>query len=358
MAPVVLSLRRHAAISTVVCVTGQHRGLLDNALGVFGISPDIDLDIMRPCQTPGDVTAAVLRRLEPVLVAEKPDLVLVHGDTTTSFAAALAAFYQSVPVGHVEAGLRTGDLMSPWPEEFNRRVVDLVARFLWAPTERAALSLRAEGVPSDRIAVTGNTVIDALILVRDRILLNPKLRLSLEAKVPAIDPGKKLILVTGHRRENFRGGLAEVCRALSELGRRPNVQILWPVHPNPAVRDAVAKHLADLPSIVVTEPLDYVSFIAQMMRAHFIVTDSGGIQEEAPSLGKPVLVTRNETERPEAIAAGTARLVGSHASRIIEEASRLLDDPAAHAAMAERSNPFGDGEAANRIAAAVASAAQ
>lgn len=354
MAPVVLALRRQSTVAPVVCVTGQHRAMLDEALAVFGITPDIDLNVMSPDQTPSAVTAAILHRLDPLLAAEKPELMLVHGDTTTSFAAALSAFYRSVPVGHVEAGLRTGNLMSPWPEEFNRRMVDLIAKFLWAPTEEAAKSLRAEGVPEERISVTGNTVVDALALVRERIMMDRQLRLSLEARVPEVDTNKRLILVTGHRRESFAGGIAEVCRALGELAKRPDVQILWPVHPNPTVRDAVARYLSDSPNIFVTEPLDYMAFVAQMMRAHLILTDSGGIQEEAPSLGKPVLVTRNETERPEAIEQGTARLVGSSSARISKEVSLLLDDPAAYSAMVARSNPFGDGQASERIALAVA----
>jgi UDP-N-acetylglucosamine 2-epimerase (non-hydrolysing) len=354
MAPVIHALRQTPDLKVIVCVTGQHRQMLDDALKVFNIQPDIDLDIMRPGQTLAAITTAILEGLDSVLQARKPDILLVHGDTTSSFAAALAGFYRRIPVGHVEAGLRTGNMGAPWPEEFNRRSIDLFAQLLWAPTKRASDALLLEGVEDKRISITGNTVIDALLIVRDQIVGNAELRQRLEAYLPPVDVHRKTILVTGHRRENFDGGIMGICLALNELAKRDDVQIVWPLHPNPAVREAVEQTLARSSNVKVTEPLDYVAFVAQMMRADFIITDSGGIQEEAPSLGKPVLVTRDETERPEAIEAGTALLVGTSSKRIVAEASRLLDDPKHYRMMASALNPFGDGQASKRIASDVA----
>lgn len=349
MAPVVLELRRRAEIETMVCVTGQHRGMLDDALDVFGIKPDVDLDIMRPGQTLASITSAVLDHLTPVITSFEPSRLLVHGDTTTSYAAATAGFYLGVPVGHVEAGLRTGNIMSPWPEEFNRRCVDMISDLLWAPTAAAAANLHVEGAPLDNVLVTGNTVIDAIRLVTERFASDADLKAALLARAPALNPGKRLLLVTGHRRESFGRGLAEICEALIQLADRPDVEIVWPVHPNPQVLQAVEGALRGRPNIHLTPPMDYLSFTALMTQAHIIITDSGGIQEEAPYLSKPVLVTRDETERPEAVAAGTAKLVGTSASRIFEEASRLLDDEDAYEQMASKTNPFGDGHAAIRI---------
>jgi UDP-N-acetylglucosamine 2-epimerase (hydrolysing) len=273
----------------------------------------------------------------------------VHGDTTTSYATALASFYQAVPVGHVEAGLRTENILAPWPEEFNRRSVDMIADMLWAPTETAGLALRNEGACPENVHVTGNTVVDAINLIKSKIENDASLRAALWTRLPRLEANKKLILVTGHRRESFGSGLAEVCQALNCLAGRKDVEIVWPVHPNPEVIRTVRSALQSRPNVHLIAPLEYVAFTALMMRAYIIVTDSGGIQEEAPSLSKPVLVTRNETERPEAIAAGTAKLVGTNAQVIVDTASLLLNDSAAYFTMAGRSNPFGDGTAAKRI---------
>ena len=349
MAPVLLELQSRPSIETIVCVTAQHREMLDEALRVFGIVPHYDLNIMRPAQMLAATTAAVLEGLTPLLVELKPAVVLVHGDTTTTFAASLASFYQGIPVGHVEAGLRTGNLAAPWPEEFNRRSVDMIADLLWAPTETAAQTLRREGAPAENVLVTGNTVVDAIAIVRARIEHDAELRERLWARLPRLDPGKKLVLVTGHRRESFGGGLAEICQALNQLAARPDVEIVWPVHPNPNVVGPVKDHLKARPNVHLTDPIEYLAFAVLMIASHIIITDSGGIQEEAPTLSKPVLVTRNETERPEAIAAGTAKLVGTSAQRIVEAASLLLDDDRAYSEMAGRENPFGDGHAAVRI---------
>jgi len=348
MAPIVLELRSRPSIETIVCVTAQHRQMLDDALEVFGINPQIDLDVMRPAQTLSNTTAAVLERFTPVLAELMPAIVLVQGDTTTSFAASLASFYLGIPIGHVEAGLRTGNLAAPWPEEFNRRSVDLVASLLWAPTQAAGDALEREGVDGD-VLVTGNTVIDALRLITDRIKTDPSLNTRLSQRLPKLDPSKRLLLVTGHRRESFNGGISGVCRALNRLASRPDVEIVWPVHPNPRVISTVKREVGSLANVHLISPLDYLAFVPLMMRSYIVITDSGGIQEEAPSLSKPVLVTRDETERPEAIMAGTARLVGTTADSIHAAASELLDNPLAYAEMTGRPNPFGDGYTARRI---------
>jgi UDP-N-acetylglucosamine 2-epimerase len=349
MAPVVLEMRQRSNVETIVCVTGQHRGMLDEALKVFDLRPDYDLNIMRSGQTLGDTTTAVLKNLEPLIHTLHPDRVLVQGDTTTALAASMAAFYAGVRIGHVEAGLRTGNLHAPWPEEFNRRVVDIVADLLWAPTDGAAHRLHSEGVPHENILVTGNTVIDALIFAKSRIDNDAELRAQIWTRLPRLDPRRKLVLLTGHRRENFGNGLAEMCKALNRLAKRQDTEIIWPVHPNPHVSPILTRELQRAPNVHVIEPLDYLSFVSLMMRAHIIVTDSGGIQEEAPTLFKPVLVTREATERPEAVAAGAAMLVGASAEQIVVAATRLLEDPAEHARMANVPNPFGDGQAARRI---------
>lgn len=349
MAPVVLALRHERRIDTILCVTAQHREMLDDALSIFDIRPQYDLNIMRPGQTLAAATSAVLDGLTPVIQKIRPDRALVQGDTTTTFAASVACFYCGIPVGHVEAGLRTGNLQGPWPEEFNRRATDMIADLLWAPTERAADLLRREGAKPDNVLVTGNTVIDALRLVKARLDADLSLRNSIWSKLPTFNRSRRLILVTGHRRENFGGGLAQLCHALNRLANRDDVEIVWPVHPNPNVLATAESELERRPNIHLLAPQDYLAFVALMMRAELIVSDSGGIQEEAPALSKPVLVTRNETERPEAIVAGTARLVGTVADRIFEAATELLDDPKVYAGMSNARNPFGDGHAAERV---------
>ena len=354
MAPVVNALRgRPDRFICVVCVTAQHREMLDPVLGLFSIAPDHDLNIMRPGQGLHDVTAAVLRQLPAVLEMELPDLVLVHGDTTTTMAAALAAYYARIPVGHVEAGLRTGNKYAPFPEEINRKVTGAIADLHFAPTETSRGNLLREGVPAGAIVVTGNTVIDALLSVADRLRGDPALGRRLEQEFPFLDPSRKLVLVTGHRRENFGGGFERICEALSEIAeRRPSAEILYPVHLNPNVREPVRRILGvgRHPNVHLIEPVDYLPFVHLMMRCHLVVTDSGGIQEEAPSFGKPVLVLREVTERPEAVAAGTVRLVGTDRARIVAETLRLLDDPEAYGAMSAARNPYGDGKAALRVA--------
>lgn len=350
MAPVILELRRRRDIETIVCVTGQHRGMLDEALSAFDIRPDYDLAIMRPGQTIVDITTDVLGKLSPLLAKLTPDRVIVHGDTTTTFAASLASFYHRIPVGHVEAGLRTGNLQAPWPEEFNRRSVDILADLLWAPTEAAAENLRREGAAADDVFVTGNTAVDAIAMVKMRFETDAASLKSLWNGLPHLDPAKRLVLVTGHRRESFGEGMAEICRALNGLAARHDVEIIWPVHPNPNVLEAVAAHLKKHANIHLVKPLDYLSFVALMARSYIIITDSGGIQEEAPTLSKPVLITRNETERPEAVSAGTAQLVGPMSDRIVAAATELLENDGSYARMSARANPFGDGMAAKRIA--------
>jgi UDP-N-acetylglucosamine 2-epimerase (non-hydrolysing) len=359
MAPVVGALRGRAdRFLCRVCTTAQHREMLDQVLELFSIRPDHDLDIMRQGQGLHEVTSAVLLRIRPVLEAERPDVVLVHGDTTTTMAATMAAYYCRIPVGHVEAGLRTGDRYAPFPEEINRKVTGAVADLHFAPTEIAKRNLLREGVPEDSILVTGNTVIDALLSVRDRLRRDPALTRRLDADFSFLDRGKKLILVTGHRRENFGEGFESICRALAEIAaRRDDVEILYPVHLNPNVQEPVRRVLGSGGggNVHLVEPMEYLQFVYLMNRSRFIITDSGGIQEEAPSLGKPVLVMRGATERPEAVQAGTALLVGTDREKIVAEAMRLLDDPAAYRAMSAAHNPYGDGRAGERIADFLAS---
>jgi UDP-N-acetylglucosamine 2-epimerase (non-hydrolysing) len=353
MAPVVLALAEAEGIEARVCVTAQHRDMLDQVLALFSIRPEYDLDIMRDNQDLGHITQAVLSGMTGVFDDFKPDRVLVHGDTTTSFAAALAAYYRMIPVGHVEAGLRSGDIYAPFPEEMNRKLTDAIADRLFAPTESAKANLLAEGTPGDRITVTGNTVIDALLSITQRIKDDEALRREQESLFPfldaASDPARRLILVTGHRRENFGAGLERICAALAELAQRGDVDIVYPVHLNPNVSGPVRESLGDEPNIHLMEPLDYLPFVYLMDRADLIITDSGGIQEEAPSLGKPVLVIRDVTERPEAVDAGTVKLVGTDTAAIVAESARLLDDNAAYQAMSRAHNPYGDGNAAGRI---------
>ncbi len=345
--PLIAELRsRPQQFDLRVAVTAQHREMLDQVLAAFGVQPDHDLDLMRPGQSLTALTARILAALEPVLDRVRPDAVLVQGDTTTTLAAALAAFYAGIPVGHIEAGLRTGDLQQPFPEELNRVLTARMAALHFAPTPAARDHLLAEGVDPDRVHVTGNTGIDAVLEIRDRIESG-----TVPApEWPQLDPAKRWIVVTSHRRENFGPGFVRSMQALRRLAARGDVQIIYPVHRNPNVSGTAHDILDPVPGVVLLDPLSYVPFVDLMRRAHLIITDSGGIQEEAPSLGKPVLVLREKTERPEAVEAGTVILVGTGEDRIVTEATRLLDDPAAYEAMARRHNPYGDGQASRRIA--------
>ncbi|MEI9973084.1 MAG: UDP-N-acetylglucosamine 2-epimerase (non-hydrolyzing) [Ignavibacteriota bacterium] len=346
LCPVLLHLRsRPDEFQVKCCVTAQHREMLDQVLHVFGVSPNYDLDLMQPGQSLTQSSARMLASLEPVLAAERPDIVLVQGDTTTTFCGALAAFYARIAVGHVEAGLRTGDMAQPFPEELNRVLTTRLSAIHFAPTEGAADNLRRENVLADRIVVTGNTGIDAVLEVDERLR---------EGHLPGIelaglDPSKRLIVVTAHRRENHGAPLEAICRALVRLARRGDVQIVYPVHRNPRVAGPVERCLGGEPGILLCEPMDYVPFVDLMRRAYLLLTDSGGIQEEGPSLGKPVLVLREKTERPEAVAAGTVKLVGTDATRIVHETELLLDHRAEFERMARAHNPYGDGHASERI---------
>ncbi|WP_262503921.1 non-hydrolyzing UDP-N-acetylglucosamine 2-epimerase [Sphingosinithalassobacter sp. CS137] len=351
--PVVAALRTRRSLEVRLCVTAQHRGLLDQVLDIAGLVPDIDLDLMHPGQSLEELTARLLLGIGEVLAAERPDRVVVQGDTATAMVGALAAYYHKVPVSHVEAGLRSGDIHHPWPEEVNRRMIAPIADQHFAPTETAAEALRRENVDPATIHVTGNTVIDALHATRARIGADPSLAAGLDALAQRF-AGKRILLVTTHRRENFGGGMAAIARAIARLADRPDVAVVFPVHPNPNVVSVMDALLADRPNVARIAPLDYPHFIRALDMAELVLTDSGGVQEEAPALGKPVLVMRETTERPEGVAAGTARLVGTSENRIVAEANRLLDDPAAYAAMARAHNPFGDGKAAERIADLVA----
>ncbi len=349
MAPVVKALDEASGIESGVCVSAQHRVMLDQVLDLFDIRPDYDLDIMRDNQDLAYITQSVLTGMLAVFDDFKPDRVLVHGDTTTSFAAALAAFYRMIPVGHVEAGLRTGDIYAPYPEEMNRKLTDGIADLLFAPTDTARDNLLREGTDPDKIFVTGNTVIDALLSVSEKLSKDVPLRKAQEERFHALDPSRRLILVTGHRRENFGPGFENICAALAELATREDVEIVYPVHLNPNVTGPVHQNLGDRPNIHLMEPLDYLPFVYLMDRAYLVITDSGGIQEEAPSLGKPVLVMRDVTERPEAVDAGTVKLVGTDTQTIVAESSRLLDDADAYKTMSQAHNPYGDGKASERI---------
>ena len=349
MAMVARTLAGADDIEHELCVTAQHREMLDSVLRLFELKPDYDLDVMTPGQDLTDVTGAVLKGMRGVLTEAKPDRVLVQGDTTTVLATALAAFYARIPVGHVEAGLRTRNMSAPWPEEMNRRLADALSDRHYAPTETARGRLLEEGLPDAGIIVTGNTVIDALLHIVDRLNGDPELLREAKSKLPEVEAGRRLILVTGHRRESFGAGFEQICSAIAQFSRRGDVEIVYPVHLNPRVREPVFRHLADLPNVHLIEPLDYLAFVHLMNEAHLILTDSGGIQEEAPSLGKPVLVMRDTTERPEAVAAGTVKLVGTDVDRITTEVARLLDEPETYTAMARRHYPYGDGRASDRI---------
>jgi UDP-N-acetylglucosamine 2-epimerase (non-hydrolysing) len=351
MAPLVKHLQRTAGIESRVCVTAQHRQMLDQVLDLFEIIPEHDLDLMRPGQDLTSITTEILQSLRPVLDAERPDIVLVHGDTTTTFAATLAAFYQRIPVGHVEAGLRTGNLQSPWPEEANRKLTGALARLHFAPTNVARDNLLKENVAPQHVVVTGNTVIDALLSVRAKLESAPELSTSLAKHFPFLRPGSRMLLVTGHRRENFGEGFERICRAIGGVARRyPDLDIVYPVHLNPNVREPVGRLLSGIANVHLIEPLDYLPFVYLMARSTVILTDSGGVQEEAPALGKPVLVMRNTTERPEALDAGTARLVGTDEDSIASGVSLLLDDDSEYRRMSFAHNPYGDGRACERIA--------
>ena len=362
MAPLVKELQKHREeFETIVCVTGQHREMLDQVLKLFGIVPTYDLNIMKQGQDLYDVTARVLVGMRDVLKDAQPDVVLVHGDTTTSMAAALAAFYQQIPVGHVEAGLRTGNIYSPWPEEMNRQITGRIATYDFAPTPLSRDNLLKENVYAAKITVTGNTVIDALYLVVDKIKKDKKLDAQLEAvlcnagyDVNRLDGGRKLVLITGHRRENFGEGFIHMCTAIKDLTKKyPDVDFVYPMHLNPNVRkpihDVFGENLQGLGNMFFIEPLEYLSFVYLMEKSTIVLTDSGGIQEEAPGLGKPVLVMRDTTERPEALSAGTVKLVGTDYDKIVSEVSRLIDDSDYYDTMSKAVNPYGDGLACERI---------
>lgn len=347
--PVVDALRTHDDVETRVCVSAQHRGLLDQVLAISGIVPDIDLDIMVDNQSLDQLTARLVTGIGAALDAERPDRVVVQGDTLTTMAASLAAYYRKIPVAHVEAGLRSGDIHNPWPEEVNRRVVACIADLHFAPTQAAADALRAENRSATSIHVTGNTVIDALLATQERIAQRPELAAGLDA-LAARFTGRRVIAVTSHRRENFGPGMEAIAGAIADIAARDDVAIVFPVHPNPHVRPVMEARLGGFSNVALIDPLDYPHFVRLLDLCHLVLTDSGGVQEEAPALGKPVLVMRETTERPEGIAAGTARLVGTDRARIAREVLGLIDDDSAYVAMARAHNPFGDGHAATRIA--------
>lgn len=355
MFPVVHALKEKDCFDVRVAVTAQHREMLDQVMQMANIEPDIDLDLMQPGQSLDALSARIITRFGEALDNEKPDRVLVHGDTLTTMMTTLACYFRRIPVGHVEAGLRSGNIYAPWPEEVNRKVTGAIADLHFAPTKQAADALRAENVHESAIHVTGNTVIDALLTARQRVEADPTL-------APVVAPlqerfaGKRIIAVTAHRRENFGEGMHEIAAALKELATREDTAIIYPMHPNPNVTEVMRPALSGLENIALIEPLDYLNFVAMMAASHIVLTDSGGIQEEAPSLGKPVLVMRDTTERPEGVEAGTAKLVGASKQTIADEVNRLLDDEKAYASMAQAHNPYGDGTAAVQIAEIVASA--
>jgi UDP-N-acetylglucosamine 2-epimerase (non-hydrolysing) len=351
LCPIVRHMRERAGEFEVrVCATAQHREMLDQVLAAFDVQPDYDLDVMRPNQTLAQATSRILAALDPVLNEADPRLILVQGDTTTTLCGALAGFYHKIPVGHVEAGLRTRDIWRPFPEEMNRVLTTRLAALHFAPTETSARNLRDDLAPKESVVVTGNSGIDAVLYVRDQLE-----RGALAGRDwPMLDPAKRLIAVTAHRRESFGPGFERICAALGRLAARPDVQIVYPVHPNPNVQTPVRRALSGLANVFLIEPLDYVPFVDLMRRAYFLLTDSGGIQEEGPSLGKPVLVLRETTERPEAVEAGTVKLVGTEEDTIVAEATRLLDDPAEHRRMSLIHNPYGDGTASRQVADAIA----
>lgn len=350
MAPLVHTLNDDSRFESKVCVTAQHREMLDQVLSLFEIYPEYDLDLMKPGQDLSKLTSAILMGVSRVLDDYMPDLVLVHGDTATTIASALAAYYKQIPVGHVEAGLRTGDIHSPWPEEGNRKLTGVLARYHFAPTQNSKKNLLAENVSDESIVVTGNTVIDSLHWVKNKLESDGRLREKLSMLFPMIDPNKKIILVTGHRRESFGVGFERICEALKCISRLyEHCEIIYPVHLNPNVQEPVNRLLATSKNIHLVTPQEYLPFVYLMMHAHLILTDSGGVQEEAPSLGKPVLVMRNTTERPEAIQAGTVKLVGTDVELIVKEVSKLISDNESYLEMSRAHNPYGDGRACDRI---------
>ena len=350
MAPLVKALCNDARFNSRVCVTAQHREMLDQVLDLFKISPDYDLNLMTPYQRPSDITSKILKGIENVLDDYKPDVLLVHGDTSTTFSAALAAYYKQIPVGHVEAGLRTGNIYSPWPEEGNRKLTGTLTSYHFAPTETSKQNLIDENIPASDIVVTGNTVIDALLLVKNKLDNNQQLLNKLSKKFPMLEQDKKLILVTGHRRESFGSGFERICKALREISlQHNNCQIIYPVHLNPQVQEPVNRHLSSCSNIYLMPPQDYLPFIYLMTQSYLILTDSGGIQEEAPSLGKPVLVMRDTTERPEAVKSGTVELVGTDIEKIKQKVDDLIVNDAVYAKFSKAHNPYGDGNACKRI---------
>jgi UDP-N-acetylglucosamine 2-epimerase (non-hydrolysing) len=355
MFPVVHALHAHGEVDARVIVTAQHREMLDQVLAIAGITPDVDLDVMTPNQSLDALLARLVTGLGELFDRDRPARVLVHGDTLTTMAATLAAYFRKIPVGHVEAGLRSGDIYQPWPEEVNRKVAGAVANLHFAPTEAAAAALLAENVPAERIHITGNTVIDALLATTARLHEEPALAAGLDP-LAARFVAKRIIAVTSHRRENFGDGMEAIAAAIADIAARNDVAVIFPVHPNPQVRAAMEPVLGDLANVALIDPLDYPHFVRLLGMSDLVLTDSGGVQEEAPSLGKPVLVMRETTERPEGISAGTARLVGTDRARIVTEIFSLLDDKDAYEAMSRAHNPFGDGTAAQRIAEIVARA--
>ena len=354
MAPIVHALRQLTSVRVQVVVTAQHRQMLDQVLELFELRPDADLDVMRHAQSLPDLTSRILQGMAPIIGRLEPDLMLVHGDTTTALASALAGFYARVPIGHVEAGLRSGDMMSPWPEEMNRRLISRLSSVHFAPTLKAKNNLIVEGIPAESIHVTGNTVIDALLRTVTLLSGDQRVEESVASNFPYLSSEKRLILVTGHRRENFGEGFTQICRAIASLASRDDVQVVYPVHLNPSVQEPVHRLLSGHDNVHLIEPQDYLPFVYLMRRADLILTDSGGVQEEAPSLGKPVLVLRENTERPEAVEAGTVLLVGAEETAIVDAAIKLLDDDVAYSRMAARHNPYGEGRSGETIAKLVA----
>tara|TARA_R110001583_G_scaffold192734_1_gene359648 strand:+ start:233 stop:1357 length:1125 start_codon:yes stop_codon:yes gene_type:complete len=350
MAPLVHALASDERFEAKCCVTAQHREMLDQVLELFEITPDYDLNLMKAGQTLNEITSRIIQELKPVLQDFKPDVVLVHGDTATTFAASLAAYYEQIEVGHIEAGLRTGNIYSPWPEEANRRLTGVLTKYHFAPTETSKQNLLKENFDPSDITVTGNTVIDALLMIKDKIETNAVLKHSLASQFPFLDQSMKLILVTGHRRESFGDGFERICEALAIIAKtHSDVQILYPMHLNPSVREPVNRILGDIKNIILIEPQGYLPFIYLMTRSYIILTDSGGIQEEAPSLGKPVLVMRDTTERPEAVDAGTVKLVGTDVNIIVKNINTLLNDESTYSKMSYSHNPYGSGNASMKI---------
>ncbi|WP_367104937.1 non-hydrolyzing UDP-N-acetylglucosamine 2-epimerase [uncultured Psychrobacter sp.] len=351
MAPVIKALEANPNIKSLVCVTAQHREMLDQVLSLFEITPDYDLNIMKSGQSLTEASSRMLLALEPILKKSQPDLVLVHGDTSTTLCGAMAAFYQQIPIGHVESGLRTYNIYSPWPEEANRQLTSIITKLHFAPTQTAAQHLYDERNNPDCIHVTGNTVVDALLDVKHKLETDQALRNELQQRFSALDFTKRRVLITGHRRENFGDGFESICRAIKELAEKyPNYEFVYPVHLNPNVKEPVNRLLKELDNVKLIEPQDYLPFVYLMSTSHIILTDSGGIQEEAPSLGIPVLVMRTTTERQEAVEAGTVKLVGTHCPTIVTEVSNLIDNEAIYKKMSQAHNPYGDGQASERIA--------